>query len=462
MIEKENTSFCIQFKLYELYNEIGNIIESKKLINNLFQSNPEDPEIAYNFAKTFFDDDLENYKKLYQSLLNNASNQNKLKIHSFFLENLEWMERRKKGKREYYAEDYSDLGFKYSSHFFENLKNISKIESHNLLSNPNLINSETVPALLLHFNMLCHERNYSEANKVLILINNLFKSIFNCLDFNFLANTSYSEEQIIGDFPNVDSLKEIDGNSHSNIIFISSDYNYFELYGSYLLKSILNFGDTCRIHLHIFDANEEQRKVMRTLVNENSKFQISCNTESTAFYNTNFAPIYYHTVRFIRLYQFAKLNPNANIWLTDVDGLFNQSPLNLFNTFKGEFDIAVRMRPARIDIWNQINACLMCFHINQKTLIYLKNISYYLAHIIKSNKAAWMLDQIALYMALIPTNFIRELKIKYLQSDAIDYEYIESGIVWYCSGVQKHSIYAGKNINKKFHTYMQLLEKYKN
>src|SRR5581483_7209710 len=68
------------------------------------------------------------------------------------------------------------------------------------------------------------------------------------------------------------------------------------------------------------------------------------------------ARAYYHAIRFIRFYQHSRAY-RGPLWLMDVDALFNRDPSSMYSRLEGA-DIAIRVRPGRLEPWNQFNACV--------------------------------------------------------------------------------------------------------
>ena len=137
---------------------------------------------------------------------------------------------------------------------------------------------------------------------------------------------------------------------------------------------------------------------------------------------------YYHAVRFIRLYEFQR-RFDRPVWLMDVDGLFNNHPQPLFDMLQG-VDVAFRARPARLEPWNQLNACVVGFNNNPGGTGYLRGIAQYIQQFLPG--LAWGIDQTAMFCVF------EHLKPKVATLDElhVDYDYRPNGVVW-CNSSNK-------------------------
>tara|TARA_A100001015_G_C14977095_1_gene707783 strand:+ start:226 stop:708 length:483 start_codon:yes stop_codon:yes gene_type:complete len=129
----------------------------------------------------------------------------------------------------------------------------------------------------------------------------------------------------------------------------------------------------------------------------------------------------------------------------DVDALFNQSPKALFNEFKNK-DISLRIRPARLEPWNQFNACLFGVSYTEKATNYLHKIAAYIAYFYQNSELPWGIDQLAMYASYNNINKKDKPSIGFMDDIILDYEYNKNSILWCSSGVIKFAALNKKRI----------------
>ena len=132
----------------------------------------------------------------------------------------------------------------------------------------------------------------------------------------------------------------------------------------------------------------------------------------------------------------------------DVDALFNQSPKILFDKFKDK-DISLRIRPARLEPWNQFNACLFGVNYSKKAISYLHKIAAYIAYFYQNSELPWGIDQLAMYASYNNTDNKYKPSIGFMDDKILDYEYNKDGLVWCSSGIIKFAALNRTRIKNK-------------
>tara|TARA_R110002020_G_scaffold48382_7_gene138003 strand:+ start:881 stop:3079 length:2199 start_codon:yes stop_codon:yes gene_type:complete len=191
--------------------------------------------------------------------------------------------------------------------------------------------------------------------------------------------------------------------------FLCCDGKYFELFGAKLLASIEG-----PAHVHLMDADPSYaKKVIKELDRV-----VGLTVEQPQA-----DPAYYHSVRFIRWYQFMKYN-NCSSVLLDVDAIANRC-----HTVLPQSDVGLRLRPGRLEPWNVCNASVCIGTANP----YWKAVADYIYYYWQKNKLIWQIDQAALWAVWQK----QKTKINVLGPKHVDYDYQDDGIIWCNSGSNK-------------------------
>lgn len=236
--------------------------------------------------------------------------------------------------------------------------------------------------------------------------------------------------------PVLNTIKTCDF-SDTDILFLSCNDTYFDAFAKPLLQSLSSIGQQTQVHIHVMDSAGLHTEEALNFCTKLKGVKTALTTEQT---NLGEGAItargYYHAVRFIRFYEQLK-NYNKTLWMMDVDALFNRSPECLFSQFASA-DIALRVRPGRVEPWNQFNACLFGAQPTAASLDYLGSIAAYIAHFHRQQSLPWGIDQLAMYACFVDAQRRGKApRLHLLDDKALDYEYQPDGILWCSSGGKK-------------------------
>tara|TARA_R110002020_G_scaffold192067_6_gene392091 strand:- start:680 stop:2863 length:2184 start_codon:yes stop_codon:yes gene_type:complete len=193
------------------------------------------------------------------------------------------------------------------------------------------------------------------------------------------------------------------------ITYLFCDGVYFKKFGAKLAITIKE-----NLHIHLMDA--DPTFAQQIIKDHNLKAGLSVE-------QPNGNPEYYHSIRFIRWYEYMKQTKKYSC-LLDVDALANKSPDNLPHV-----DVGMRLRPARLEAWNVCNASVCIGKANQ----YWKGVADYIYHFYKQDKLVWQIDQLALWVVWQK----QKNKIHTLDETKVSYDYNDNGIIWCNSGKNK-------------------------
>jgi surface carbohydrate biosynthesis protein len=193
------------------------------------------------------------------------------------------------------------------------------------------------------------------------------------------------------------------------ITYLFCDGLYFKKFGAKLAISIQE-----NLHIHLMDA--DPTFAQKIIKDHNLQAGLSIEQPKAN-------PEYYHSIRFIRWYEYMK-QTRAFSCLLDVDALANKHPSHL-----PKVEIGMRLRPARLEPWNVCNASVCVGKANQ----YWKGVADYIYHFYNNNKLVWQIDQLALWAVWQK----QRTHIHTLTEKEVSYDYHNKGIIWCNSGKNK-------------------------
>lgn len=258
---------------------------------------------------------------------------------------------------------------------------------------------------------------------------------------HFDALKAFDIDGYIATLPSITVLKTASFNDE-DVIFISCDGAYLRDFGLPLLRSIAHHRVDAAVHIHLMSTQGDDQRQALALIEKITSLRSHVTAEDVSAIKDmdrmgGLRP-YYHAGRFLRFFQFLSC-ANHRLWLMDADALANQDPIRAFAQLDG-FDVGLRIRPARVEPWNQFSACLVAARPTAAAISYFKLAAAYLAHCMMNEGLRWGVDQLALYSAhlhmartgqLPPTTYFGPL--------VADVEFQPDGIFWFTAGVKKFS-----------------------
>ena len=204
-----------------------------------------------------------------------------------------------------------------------------------------------------------------------------------------------------------------------------------------MLSSLADRSPGAQVHLHIMDATDlELAATAASLQMLPLKIAVTGEQPWVNRTNSKTARCYYHAIRFIRFYHHLKVY-GRTLWLMDVDALFHRDPREMFGVL-GAADVAMRIRPGRLEPWNQFNACVVAATPKPESLRYFHLIAAYIADYHSRDRLRWGIDQAAMYGVFADLEDRGTApSLALLDDRVIDYEYRDDGFVWCNSGKNK-------------------------
>ena len=221
------------------------------------------------------------------------------------------------------------------------------------------------------------------------------------------------------------------------VVYLSCNYTYFTAFTQPMIVSLRDIAPQTAVHIHLMDANKEQAQAAVAFCRKLSPLRFAVSVERVGFPNADQeARNYYHAIRFIRYYQHL-LAYECPLWMMDVDALFNRDPAEMFAMLDGK-DVAMRIRPARLEPWNQFNACIVGASTSTASLEYFRLMAAYLGRFFRDKGLKWGIDQLAMYGVYADmADRGQAPTLALLGEREVDYDYLDHGFVWCNSGIAK-------------------------
>jgi surface carbohydrate biosynthesis protein len=366
-----------------------------------------------------------------------ANENNYFKLANFYNEIIEFYTFAnlvKSGLDPYHIQNNNELGFSFIKNkinkFFEITKKLW-LEKENR-------NSKLFEILV---NSTFSAKDFDSLRQFLPILRQKFPSSIWASIWHFKDNPEfYSSKKFINkrEYINLNINFQNQDIYNHNIVCVSSDFKYFVKNTVSLLKS-LNFTNYKAVAvIHLIGNKEECMSAQEILNKIEFKFYVELLFEDYNLKNNNNENIiYYHLARFFAL-DFLLNKYKTKILLLDADTLVRNSLNSIFNQIIN-YDILIRGRPGRLNVWNQLNASAICFNYTKNALKYLNYVCGYLECNLNNESARWGSDQVSLYLIYIffkNNNII--LNIEFLNSKIVDYDITDDGILWQNSGSFKH------------------------
>jgi tetratricopeptide (TPR) repeat protein len=254
------------------------------------------------------------------------------------------------------------------------------------------------------------------------------------LDDRFLETlATTADDQLVTELPDlIHSQPRSFGDQP--VFMVASDFRYFHHFSRPLVLSLARHKPGVCIHLHIMDASANQLDEAKGWSDSLSNMQCAISAETTGLASgpPGKAASYYHSVRFVRFFQLRGLYAGP-LWMVDADALANCDPTSLLRT-SGNWDVAFRLRPGRLEPWNMVSAGLVGMAPTEEAFQFYRLVAAYITHFLKQDRLAWGIDQVALLAALYRMNKKRLRLLTELEQD-IDLQ--TDGVFWFLSGANK-------------------------
>ena len=418
-------------KLGEAYEKRDDKAAEAECYRRAMSVRPDSMDAVFKYADAIWNIDPADAIRVLEDLLarRNALPE-RVSILGFMLGRKEWFERMKRGEMPYHCARLDELFFNYASDYAKEFeRSIAAI----CAANP-----DNAGIRLTHgtAKFCLKDRHAAEA---LWQPETQTGSIWETVRF---SPSFYDEIKTFTDADLVQGLPPVETplppRPHAaGTLYLSCNALYFHAFALPMIVSLHERSPGTRLHMHIMDINPAGASYAADMLKKlgGDKFSLSIERPGLDG-NTMPGRCYYHAIRLIRFYDLLR-SLNSPLWLMDVDAVVNRDLGELFGMLQGD-DVAMRIRPGRLEPWNQFNACVIGANPTPGAFAYFRQIAAYTAYFHHRDKLRWGIDQLAMYGVFADMQDRGEAPaVTLLGEREVDYNYREDGFIWCNSGIAK-------------------------
>ena len=221
-------------------------------------------------------------------------------------------------------------------------------------------------------------------------------------------------------------------------LFLAADPHYFRRFIVPFLSAMDEAGVAADIQVHLLDGTDADWSEAARDLEKLSTLRIGLSAEASgaAAQGAAYARLYYHSVRFIRLYQ-EVARTQRPLWMLDADVNFVRDPRPVLAGIAGH-DIALRSNPYCFEPhWKVMGGCLGVAP-TPRGLEFARRVAAYIAHWKNNGKWIWGVDQLSLFLAYVRMcELQQEPKTLFIGPDTICGVGETSGAFQFPAGIQK-------------------------
>lgn len=432
VLKRLPTNYQAAMRLAAIKDRMGDKPGARECYRLALEGSPDDLSAAIKYTNANWEKDPEGGVAIMERLLAGAGDD--LARRSHILETLipqkEWWERIRRKLMPYHATDINELFYKYAA------GHVTDYEQTNLkrLNGPD----DALARLSLGYARFV-QGDRTGAEPLLRDSPRARGTILECVRFQRAFYDELRGDQlpeITAGLPETYLLTPL-AHDPAGVVYLSCNQSYFTAFAMPMLVSLRDKAPGTPVHIHIMDATKEEAGTAKTFCERLAPFRFAISVERPGFTTVDMAARgYYHAVRFIRFYQHL-LAYECPLWMMDVDALFNRDPGGMFAELKGK-DVAMRIRPGRLEPWNQFNACIVGASSSAASLEYFRLMAAYVGRFFRENRLRWGIDQLVMYGVYADmADRGQAPALALLGEREIDYDYRDDGFVWCNSGAAK-------------------------
>lgn len=434
VLKRFPTNYVAAMRLAEIKDRMGDKPGARECYRAAMEGSPNDVSASVRFTNANWAKDPEGGVAIMERLLANVGDNLAARAH--VLETLipqkEWWERMRRGLMPYHATDISELFYKYATDY------VKDYEQTNLqrLNGPQ---AAAARLALGYARFIQGDRLGAEPLLLPAPGEPARGNIVDCIRFQPAFYDELRREglpEITAGLPDMFLLTPL-VHDPAGVVYLSCNYKYFTAFAQPMIVSQKDVAPGTPVHIHIMDVTPEEAQEALAFCRKLAPLRVAISVERPGFSASDmYSRCYYHAVRFIRFYQHLRAY-ECPLWMMDVDALFNRDPTDMFAQLEGK-DVAMRVRPARFEPWNQFNACIVGASTSPASLEYFHLMAAYIGRFYRDKQLQWGIDQLVMYgvyadmadRGTAPT-------LALLGEREIDYDYRDDGFVWCNSGIAK-------------------------
>jgi len=429
-------NFDALMRLAAVRTRLGDDVGATDCYRRAVEVRPNDLTAVEKYTDGIWKDDPERAVKLREALVAAVWDDVPARISALYMLicQKEWSERLKRGQMPYHALSLDELFFHHAQKYLLDLQTAAATRLAEKPDDVHAIRS-------LGFARFAQkDRRGAETLFRSVAAQKKGGSIFDTVMFtpefyDHLRETT--DEQLFNGLPPLMHLTPFTPNP-AGVLYLSCDYQYLHAFALPMILSLQERSPQAQIHVHIMDATKREASCALAMLDRMPSLRFALSTERSGLRG---APLpearnYYHAVRFVRFFQHMQLY-RSPLWLMDVDAVINRDLSDLFELLNDR-DVSMRIRPGRLEPWNQFNACVVGAGTTDASFEYFRLIAAYIAYFYQHKKLQWGIDQLAMYGAFADMQDRgRAPSLALLDDRAVDYDYHDDGYVWCNSGGAK-------------------------
>lgn len=427
-------SYHAFMKLGALKEKMGDKPGARDCYREAMDIRPRDWNATTSYVAAMWDKDPEDAVKAAAALLDAAPTPDeRFRALEFYICRKEWWERIRHGQMPYHATNIDELFFNYARDYVNEFHELAQQRVNEDPTNVSRLSK-------LATARFCTNDRIGAGEIWLTLAKHTKESIYETVR---LAPAFYDELRKFTDsdltrgLPPVievtPPVPDVDG-----VLYLSCNFTYFQAFALPMIVSARERSPRTAVHVHIMDADETQTALSLAFLRRLAPLRFALTIERPGLQKApqQVARSYYHAVRFIRYYQHL-LEYKCPLWLMDVDAVINADLSDLFSKLRG-VDLSMRVRPGRMEPWNQFNACVVGASTSPASIEYIRLTAAYLAYFFQNGALRWGIDQLAMYGVYADMKDRNQApSMALLGEREVDYDYRDDGFVWCNSGAGK-------------------------
>ncbi len=223
-------------------------------------------------------------------------------------------------------------------------------------------------------------------------------------------------------------------------IFIGSDPVYFARFTLPLLRGAEAAAMPLDVNVHILDGTPAVWAEIAHAVGELKSLRVTLTTEASgaASQGGHYARLYYHAVRYVRVFEELK-RARRPLWVLDADVRLLRDPRALLASIE-RYDLAINTRPAELSPSLKLTAACVGLAPTPRGLEFARRVAAYITHWKNKGAWGWGIDQVALFSSYAHMSAEdRQPSTLFLDDTAVNWRTGDNGVIKLMPGMDKYS-----------------------
>lgn len=248
-----------------------------------------------------------------------------------------------------------------------------------------------------------------------------------------------SDAEIVSGLAPVERLTSPPVQSSASI-FIGCDPVYFTRFTLPLLRQAEAAAMPLDVNVHLLDGTPAVWAEIARLISEMKSVRVTLTAEASGatLQGGTYARLYYHAVRFVRLFEELK-RARRPLWVLDADVRLLRDPRALFASME-RYDLAINTRPAEFSPSLKITAACVGLAPTPRGLEFARRVAAYITYWKNRSAWGWGIDQVALFSSYAHMSAEdRQPSTLFLDDTAVNWRTGNNGVIKLIPGMDKYS-----------------------